>query len=108
VNTTIRRQVFNSAMLVGLDATVKQAALTLLSGMGYRVVAVGHAAAAAERLPVLVPILVVAHADTVKADREALEDGAVAVGARVVWLPPEPTAVQALLAHTAREVLAAH
>ncbi|HEY8079733.1 MAG TPA: hypothetical protein VIF62_36635 [Labilithrix sp.] len=108
MNQTTRRRRVNAAMIIGLDAAVAEAAQTMLRGLGYQVVRVGHAAAASERLPVLMPILVVASAETVKVERESLEDGAVAVGAHVVWLPPNAEAVQALLAHTARQVLEAN
>ncbi len=94
-------------MIVGLDAAVAEAAQEILRGYGYQVLRVGHVAAAGERLPVLMPILVVASAETVKVERDVLEDGAVAVGARVVWLPRDADAVKTLLAHTARQVLEA-
>lgn len=105
MNSTVKRQRFISAMLVKLPPAIQQEAQTLLAGLGYRVVAVGHVPAAAERLPVLMPVLVVACSTILKIERDGLEDGAVAVGARVVWLPEDPTAVHALLSHTARQVL---
>ena len=107
MNQTLRRRRVTAAMIVGLDAAVLSATSDLLTGLGYQVVKVGHVAAAAERLPVLMPILVVASAEMVAMERASLEDGAVAVGARVVWLPRDASTVSALLSHTARQVLEA-
>jgi hypothetical protein len=108
VNQTTRRRRANVGMIVGLDADLATTASELLAGLGYKVVRVSHVAAASERLPVLMPILVVADAELVGTERAELEDHAVAVGARVVWVPRDPQAVSALLGFTARQVLEAN
>jgi len=104
---TTKRKKFAAAMLVGLGAEAQAASQKLLAAIGYRVLVVGHAAAATERMPVVMPLLVVAPAATHAVERESLEDAAVAVGAHVVWLPSEPTAVRTILALTAQRVFEA-
>jgi|SRR4051812_44771583 hypothetical protein len=104
MNETTKRRRFAAAMLVALPPDAQSASQKLLAAIGYKVLTVGHVAAASERLAVVMPILVVAPEGTVKIERDALEDGCVAVGAHVVWLPSEPTAVRTVLAMTAQRV----
>jgi hypothetical protein len=74
-------------MLVGLDPTLVQPLMQMLSVIGYRVLTVAHAAAAMERIPVVMPLLVVAMGAVREKERDDLEDRVVAVGAELVWVP---------------------
>jgi hypothetical protein len=85
---TIQRKTTPTAMMVGLpDALAAACAAPLIEG-GLRVLRVGHAAAACERIPVIMPQLVVIPAGIGKVDAEVLTDGCVAVGAEVCTVAP--------------------
>jgi hypothetical protein len=76
-----------SAMLVGLGQELAPTCSELLGGLGYRVVFVAHVPAACERIPVVMPLLLVGDADAPARDREDLRERAVAVGAQMLWFP---------------------
>ncbi len=86
-NSTLPRLRHASAMLVGLDAAIAQALSQTLSIIGYRVLVVAHAAAACERIPVAMPLLVAVTSNVTDAERDDLKDRCVAVGAELVWVP---------------------
>jgi hypothetical protein len=88
-NTTLPRVKQTSAMLVALDATLQESVTTLLAVLGLRVFKVGHAVAACERIPVVMPKLVIASTAIKETDGEALNDRAIAVGAELLWLAPD-------------------
>ncbi len=75
-------------MLVGLTPAQSQAVGDVLSALGYFVRTVAHAAAACERIPVIMPLLVVVTSAVLDNERGDLEDRCVAVGAELVWVPP--------------------
>lgn len=83
---TIQRVATPTAILVGLAEPLASACADALAEGGLRVLRVGHAAAACERLPVVMPQLVVVSAALNAADAEMLADRCVAVGADVVAL----------------------
>ena len=76
-------------MLVGIDAALAQALVPTLSVIGYRVLTVAHAAAASERIPVVMPLVVVATSAVLDHERDDLKDRCVAVGAELVWMPAD-------------------
>ncbi len=78
-----------SAMMVGPSGDVADKVATKFEHARMRVVRVGHAAAACERLAVAMPQLVIV-LGTLRADeRDALADRATAVGALVLYVDPE-------------------
>jgi hypothetical protein len=86
-NTTLPRLRDASAMLVGIDAALVEPITQALSMMGFRVLVVAHAAAASERIPVVMPRVVVVTSRVLDAERDDLRDRVVAVGAELVWMP---------------------
>jgi hypothetical protein len=76
-------------MLVALDARLQESCTTLLAILGLRVFKVGHAVGACERIPVVMPKLVIASTTLKESDGEALRDRAIAVGAELLWLAPD-------------------
>ena len=87
-NSTLPRLREASAMLVGLTTAQSQALGDVLSMLGYFVRLVAHPAAACERIPVVMPLLVVVTSAVTDAERDDLKDRCVAVGAELVWVPP--------------------
>lgn len=87
--TTLPRVHQTSAMLVALDPKLQESCSTILAMLGIRVFKVGHAVAACERIPVVMPKLVIASAALQKTDGKALEDRTIAVGAELLWLSPD-------------------
>src|SRR5260221_10802182 len=57
--------------------------------LGYRVLTVAHVAAASERIPVVMPLIVIASSSVLDHEQKDLEDRVVAVGAALVWIPPD-------------------
>jgi hypothetical protein len=75
-------------MIVGLpEDLASRCADTLVDG-GLRVLKVGHVAAAAERIPVVMPHLVVVPTTLRPEEDESLADRCVAVGAEVLKVAP--------------------
>ncbi|CAN5831971.1 hypothetical protein BH11MYX4_BH11MYX4_25350 [soil metagenome] len=88
---TIQRVRTPTALLVGLGEPLATTCSDALNAGGLRVLRVGHVAAACERLPVVMPQLVVVSSTMSAPDVEVLADRCVAVGAQVVTVTPEPT-----------------
>lgn len=88
---TIQRVASPTAMLVGLSDTLAHRCTAVLGGTGLRVLRVGHVAAAGERLPVVMPQLVIVPHDMVASELEMLTDRCVAVGAHLLTLAPDAT-----------------
>ena len=86
-----------TAMLVALDDRLANACITVLDDAGFRVIRVKHVAPALERMPVVMPQLVVVPSDLRTEEEEPLADRCVAVGAEVLKLSPEVD-VRALVA----------
>ncbi len=78
-----------TAMLVQLAPDLVEPSTKLLTGLGYRVVNVGHIPAACERMAVVMPLVVIGDADALPQARDELRERAVAVGAQMVWLPKD-------------------
>jgi hypothetical protein len=85
---TIQRVATPTALLVGVTEPLAGLCTDTLAQGGLRVLRVGHVAAACERIPVIMPQLVIVsqplHAD----ELEMLADRCVAVGAAVVEVAP--------------------
>jgi len=96
-----------TAMLVALEDRIAGACVTLLDDAGFRVIRVKHVAPALERLPVVMPHLVIAPTSLRKDDEEMLVDRCVAIGAEVLRLSPEidPRALAVLVASAANGAL---
>lgn len=86
---TIQRVATPTAILVGLPDSVAYLAIEALGELGLRVLRVGHVAAASERIPVVMPQLVLVPTTLRPEELEALGDRCVAVGADVVQLAPD-------------------
>jgi hypothetical protein len=80
---TIQRVATPTAILVGLAEPSATVCTEALAEDGLRVLRVGHVAAACERIPVMMPQLVVVSSALNVADAETLADRCVAVGADV-------------------------
>lgn len=89
---TFQRISTPTAILVGLpDSTAELCSDTLAKG-GLRVLRVGHAAAAAERIPIVMARIVVIASTTSKDEIELLQDRAVAVGGVILSVSAAPLA----------------
>lgn len=88
-NATLRRLRETTAMLVGLPRAIGDESSIVLSMLGLRVIVVGHPAAACERIPVVMPKLVIAPSNLSAEDREALSERSIAVGAQLLELDPD-------------------
>ena len=75
-------------MLIGLPESLAATCASALIDGGLRVLRVGHVAAACERIPVIMPQVVVVLAGIGRAEAELLADGCVAVGAEVLTVAP--------------------
>jgi hypothetical protein len=89
VESTIIRIVHTSALLVGPNSPVADRVTEGFEQAAVRVLRVGHAAAACERLPVAMPQVVVVLGALHAEEREALADRATAVGALIMYVDPE-------------------
>lgn len=86
---TVIRTVSMTAMLVGPNSPVADKVTGGFERARVRVVRVGHAAAACERLAVAMPQVVVVLGALHTAERDALSDRATAVGALLMYVDPE-------------------
>ena len=86
---TIQRVATPTAILVGVAEPLATACSDALADGGLRVLRVGHVAAACERIPVVMPQLVVVSSALRPEDTEMLADRCVAVGAEMVKIPPD-------------------
>ena len=86
---TIQRVATPTAILVGIAEPLATACTDALADGGLRVLRVGHVAAACERIPVIMPQLVVVSTVIRPEDVDMLVDRCVAVGAEVVKVPPD-------------------
>lgn len=81
---TIQRIATPTAILVGLPEDLAAECTETLSDGGLKVLRVGHVPAACERIPVVMPQLVVTTAALSPHDADTLNDRCVAVGAEIV------------------------
>lgn len=107
MSQTLPRVDVATAMLVALDDKVAGACIAVLDDAGFRVVRVKHVAPACERLPVVMPHLVVAPTGMRRDEEDMLVDRCVAVGAEVLRLAPEvdAQALSVLVANAAHVAL---
>lgn len=89
---TIQRVATPTAILVAMVEPVAGACADVLAEGGLRVLRVGHVAAACERIPVVMPQLVVVSTTLRAEEAEMLADRCVAVGAEVVQVAPDAQA----------------
>lgn len=85
---TIQRIATPTAILVGLPEDLAAECIETLSDGGLKVLKVGHVAAACERIPVVMPQLVVTTTALNAQDAETLNDRCVAVGAEIIKITP--------------------
>jgi hypothetical protein len=104
---TLPRMDVATAMLVALDDRVAGACVTLLDDAGFRVIRVKHVLPALERLPVVMPHLVIVPTSLRKEEEEMVTDRCVAIGAEVLRLAPDvdARALAALVASAAHAAL---
>ena len=105
---TMPRMDVATAMLVALDDRIGGACITLLDDAGFRVIRVKHVAPALERMPVVMPHLVIVPTNLRKDDDEGLLDRCVAIGAEILRVAPdvdlrELAAIVAKAAHRSLE-----
>jgi len=86
---TIQRIATPTAILVGLAEDLAAECTETLSDGGLKVLKVGHVAAACERIPVVMPQLVVTSTTLNPHDADTLNDRCVAVGAEIIKLAPD-------------------
>ena len=86
---TIQRIATPTAILVGLREDLAAECTETLADGGLKVLKVGHVAAACERIPVVMPQLVVTTTTLGPHDAETLNDRCVAVGAEVIKIAPD-------------------
>lgn len=108
MNPTLQRISTPTAMLVALEDRIFEAAMPVLDEAGFKVVRVRHVAAAAERLPVVMPHLVVASTTLASTELDTLGDRCVAIGAELLALSGEVDVriLAPLLASAAERALA--
>lgn len=83
---TLQRVAAPTGILVGLSDDLAGMCTEVLGEAGLRVLRAGHVAAASERIPVVMPQLVVIGASIRQEELEGLNDRCVAVGAQVIRL----------------------
>ena len=103
MSQTMPRMDVATAMLVALDDKIAGACVTLLDDAGFRVIRVKHVAPALERMPVVMPHLVIVPTNLRKEEDEGLVDRCLAIGAEVLRLAPDvdARALEALIASAA-------
>jgi hypothetical protein len=89
MSQTLPRMDVATAMLIAIDDKLFSACVSLLDDAGFRVIRVKHVAAASERLPVVMPHLVIASTSLVPAEIDVLSDRCVAIGAELLALSAE-------------------
>lgn len=104
---TIQRVATPTAILVGLPEALARLCTETLGEDGLRVLKVGHVAAASERIPVVMPQLVLVSTALRPDDLDILNDRCVAVGARVIMVAPneDPATLTAALKNAANDAL---
>jgi hypothetical protein len=86
---TMQRVASPTAILVGVAEPLATHCTAAIVEGGLRVLRVGHVAAANERIPIVMPQLVVVSTIVEKADLETLSDRCVAVGAEIFNVAPD-------------------
>lgn len=81
---TIQRVATPTSILVGLSDDLAELCTEALGDGGLRVLRAAHVVAASERIPVVMPQLVIVSADVRQEELDLLNDRCVAVGAELV------------------------
>lgn len=104
---TIPRIASPTAMLVGLPDELSARSAELLADGGLRTLKVGHVAAASERIPIVMPHLVVVPTTLSPTEDETLADRCVAVGAEMLKIAPgtDSRALEVLLKDAANSAI---
>lgn len=105
---TIQRVATPTALLVGVAEPLAATCTDALSDGGLRVLRVGHVAAACERIPVIMPQLVVVASSLRQEESDMLADRCVAVGAEILKVPtaaPIDAALKTMLKDAANMAL---
>ena len=89
---TMQRVASPTAILVGLAEPLATVCSDVLAAGGLKVLRVGHVAAACERIPIVMPQVVVVSTTLRPEDLEMLIDRCVAVGAEVIKVAPDSAA----------------
>jgi len=89
---TIQRVATPTAIIVGVVEPLATVCNDALSAGGLRVLRVGHVAAACERIPVVMPQLVIVSTTLRPEDTDMLTDRCVAVGADIIKVAPDSAA----------------
>ena len=85
---TLQRLDAPAIMLVALDAKSEALCVATLLDSGIRILKSRHASAACERMPVVMPKIVIASLTIPDAQATLLMDQVIAVGAKVIWVEP--------------------
>ena len=86
---TIQRVATPTGILVGLSDELAAVCTEALGDGGLRVLRAGHVAAASERIPVVMPQLVIVSSTLRQEELDILNDRCVAVGAEVMRVAPD-------------------
>ncbi|HVJ92025.1 MAG TPA: hypothetical protein VM580_19625 [Labilithrix sp.] len=86
---TIQRVATPTGIIVGLSDELASLCTDALGEGGLRVLRAGHVAAASERIPVIMPQLVIVSTTLRQEELEILVDRCVAVGAEVIRIAPD-------------------
>ncbi|MBX3233035.1 MAG: hypothetical protein KIT84_12765 [Labilithrix sp.] len=107
LRSTMQRIATPTAILVGLSDDLAEMCQQVLADGAIRVLRVGHVAAAAERIPVTMPQLIVVSTLMPAHEFDTLNDRCVAVGAEVLRIDPDTSdrATAALVRTAARNAL---
>jgi hypothetical protein len=89
MSQTMPRMDMATAMLVAMDDRLAGACITILDDAGFRVIRVKHVAPALERLPVVMPQLVIVPSTLRTDEDDLLADRCVAIGAELLKLAPD-------------------
>jgi hypothetical protein len=86
--STVYRHLDTVALIIGPEDEIVAQCRTVMDKVQIRIVRVGHVAAACERLPVVMPHVVIAIGEIQPSARETLLDRTTAVGATVFEIDP--------------------
>jgi hypothetical protein len=88
---TMQRTSTPTAVLVGLAEPLLTTCIEVLTDEGLKVLRAAHVAAAGERIPIVMPQLVIVASTLRPEELDQLQDRCLAVGAAVLALQPKPT-----------------
>ncbi len=100
---TLQRITAPTAILVGLPEGLALVAHDVLVAAGMRVLRMGHAAGAAERIPVVMPGLVVLMVGVRDEELELIVDRCIAVGADTMSIAEDEADLETKLADAGRQ-----